>query len=205
MDDIKDIISDNTYLTDIANFVHPFNTFETLNTTFTNAGKITFKKKSKYTDDEIKQINERIDQIYNENYDPQKNVRENIKIFHDYIINNTKYDKENKDTKINMPSATAYGLLFNGKAICSGYTDTMQLLLEKMNVKNYRVSSDTHVWNLVYIEGKWMHLDLTWDDPLTPDDTDELSDAYFLINANELKSKQENEHIFNENIYLEAR
>ena len=205
LDDIKEIIENDTYLTDIANFVHPFNSFQTINTTFTSTGKVTFKVYKKYSNEEINQINEKINQIYDENYNPKKNVKENIKIFHDYIINNTKYDKNNDSLKTNMPSATAYGTLFNKLAICSGYTETMQLLLEKMNVKNYRISSDTHIWNLVYIEGKWMPLDLTWDDPLTPDDTDELSDAYFLINTKELNEKNENEHIFNENIYLEAR
>ena len=46
-DDIKKIVQDNAYLTDLSNYVHPFNTFNKVNTTFTSGGKITLKKKKK--------------------------------------------------------------------------------------------------------------------------------------------------------------
>lgn len=203
-DDIKQIVGDNAYLTDISNYVHPFNTFNKINTTFTSTGKITLKKENRYTDSQIDEINKKIDKIYKENYKPDKNVKENIKIFHDYIINNTKYDKDNKTGLSDINSSTAYGVLFNGIGICSGYTDTMQLFLEKMNVKNYRISSSTHVWNYVYVEGKWYHVDLTWDDPIMSDGSDALKDNYFMIDTNTLLSREDNEHNFNKDIYIEA-
>ena len=80
----------------------------------------------------------------------------------------------------------------------------MQLFLEKMGVKNYRISSATHEWNLVYIEGKWLHLDLTWDDPITSDGTSILKDDYFLIDTNTLMSKEDGEHNFDSSIYKET-
>lgn len=203
--DIKEIVQNNTYLTDLSNFVHPFNTFEKVNTTFTSAGKVTLKKENKYTEEQIEKINAKVDEIYKENYDASKNVRENIKIFHDYIINNTKYDTNNKTGVSDINSSTAYGVLFDGVGICSGYTDAMGLFLEKLNVENYRISSNTHVWNLVYVEGKWLHLDLTWDDPIMSDGSDALKDDYFLIDTNTLLSKEDNEHNFDSNIYIEAK
>lgn len=204
-EDIKQLVQNNTYLTDISNFVHPFNTFEKVNTTFTSTGKVTLKKENRYSEEQIKALNEKVDEIYKKNYDSKKNVKENIKIFHDYIINNTKYDSDNKTGVSDINSSTAYGVLFDGVGICSGYTDAMGLFLEKMNVKNYRISSNTHVWNLVYVEGEWLHLDLTWDDPIMSDGSDALKDDYFLINTNTLKSKEDNEHNFDENIYIEAK
>lgn len=203
--DVKKMVENNTYLTDLSNFVHPFNTFNKINTTFTSTGKITLKKETRYTDNQIKKINEKVDEIYNQNYDSSKNVMENIKIFHDYIINNTRYDSSNTTGLSDVNSSTAYGVLFDGVGICSGYADTMGLFLEKMNVKNYRISSNTHVWNLVYVEGKWLHLDLTWDDPITSDGSDVLSSEYFLIDTGTLKSKSDTEHVFNEKIYVEAQ
>ena len=204
-DDIKKIVQDNTYLTDLSNFVHPYNTFEKVNTTFTSTGKVTLKKENRYSEKQIKELNKKVDEIYKENYDPNKNVKENIKIFHDYIINHTKYDSNNTTGVSDINSSTAYGVLFDGVGICSGYTDAMQLFLEKMNVKNYRISSSTHVWNLVYIEGKWLHLDLTWDDPIMSDGTDTLSDEYFLIDTNTLLSKEDGEHNFDKSVYIEAK
>lgn len=204
-DDIKKIVQDNTYLTDLSNFVHPYNTFEKVNTTFTSTGKVTLKKENRYSEKQIKELNKKVDEIYKENYDPNKNVKENIKIFHDYIINHTKYDSNNTTGVSDINSSTAYGVLFDGVGICSGYTDAMQLFLEKMNVKNYRISSSTHVWNLVYVEGKWLHLDLTWDDPIMSDGTDTLSDEYFLIDTNTLLSKEDGEHNFDKSVYIEAK
>ena len=204
-DDIKKIVQDNTYLTDLSNFVHPYNTFEKVNTTFTSTGKVTLKKENRYTEEQIEKLNKKVDEIYKENYDSSKNVKENIKIFHDYIINHTKYDSNNTTGVSDINSSTAYGVLFDGVGICSGYTDAMQLFLEKMNAKNYRISSSTHVWNLVYVEGKWLHLDLTWDDPIMSDGTDTLSDEYFLIDTNTLLSKEDGEHNFDKSVYIEAK
>ncbi len=205
VNDIKEIVQNNTYLTDLSNFVHPFNTFEKVNTTFTSTGKVTLKKENRYTEEQIKKINDKVNEIYKENYDSSKNVRENIKIFHDYIINHTKYDTNNKTGVSDINSSTAYGVLFDGVGICSGYTDAMGLFLEKLNVKNYRISSNTHVWNLIYVEGKWLHLDLTWDDPIMSDGSDALKDDYFLIDTNTLLSKEDNEHNFDTSIYIEAK
>lgn len=205
--DAKELVGNKTELTDISNFVNPLNTFEKINTKIYSIGKITFTKESRYTNDEAQKVKNKIDEIYKNNYDSSKNITDNIRIFHDYIINNTKYDIENDDLSNNSKASTAYGVLFENKGICSGYSDTMALLLDKMKVKNYRISSDSHMWNLVYIEGAWKHLDLTWDDPVVENDSEKniLSDKYFLIDAETLKNYNDNEHNFDESIYVEAK
>lgn len=201
INDVKDMVKNETYLYNISNFVHPFNSFETVETKFSSTGKITFTKENKYNDEQVTKLNEKVNQIYKENYNSKKSVKENIQIFHDYIINNTKYDKD----KTSKNSSNAYGVLFEKVGICSGYTDAMQLFLEKMNVKNYRISSNTHTWNLVYVEGKWLNLDLTWDDPIMSDGSDNLIYDYFLINTNDLLTKEKLEHNFEQDIYIEAK
>lgn len=203
--DAKEMVENNTYLTDLSNYVHPFNTFDKINTTFTSTGLITLKKENRYSDDEINELNNKVDEIYNNYYDKSKNTIDNIKIFHDYIVNNTVYDTENKSGVSNINSSTAYGVLINGIGICSGYTDAMQLFLEKLNVKNYRISSNTHVWNYVFVEGSWMHLDLTWDDPIMSDGSSTLNHDYFLINTEKLASFNDGEHNYNSDIYIEAK
>ena len=204
--DVKIIANDNNYLTSISNFTHPYNTFTKFNTSIGSNGIIIFEKIKRYSKEEIDETNKMVDKIYNENYDESKNVRDNIKIFHDYIINHTKYDTKYKKDEINYnsTSSTAYGTLKNGVAICTGYTEAMQLFLEKLNVKNYRISSNTHEWNLVFVEGKWLHLDLTWDDPLVSDGSDTITDKYFLIDTNTLSSFNDGEHDFDKDIYKEA-
>ena len=60
---------------------------------------------------------------------------DNEHLLHDYIVNNTKYDQNDKESTI-YDSSRMIGLLFEHFAVCSGYTDTMAVMLEKINIKN---------------------------------------------------------------------
>ena len=131
-------------------------------------------------------------------------TQDKIKTIHDYIINNTKYDKLKNDNinDTTYKSNTAYGVLIEGYGICSGYSDTMAIFLNKLDIKNYKISNNTHIWNLVYVNGKWVHLDTTWDDPIS--EFNENRDTYFLISYDELKKLDDKTHIFDKNVYQEA-
>ena len=141
-----------------------------------------------------------------ENINDNLSINDKIKLFHDYIINNTKFDTaiENSNDRLNSTSYTAYGLLINHLAICGGYTDTMSIYLDKLNIPNYRISTEEHVWNLVNINNNWLNLDVTWDDPVTSDNSDVLIYDYYLISTDELFKKDSKQHNFNQNIYKEA-
>lgn len=101
---------------------------------------------------------------------------------HDYICENTVYDES---TLITVGS-TAYGLLLDGRGICEGYARAMQILLDRVGIKNYLITgyatSDgkggKHMWNVVTIDGKNYHLDATWDDG---DSYEEVSHLYFNL------------------------
>ena len=81
----------------------------------------------------------------------------------------------------------------------------MALFLDKMGIKNYKISSSSHIWNLVYIDGDWKHLDLTWDDPVLVNGENAITDIFFLISTDELYSKNTSQHIFDENVFSEAK
>ena len=101
--------------------------------------------------------------------------------FHDYICHNTVYD----DSTFKNGGDTAYSSLVDGKSICEGYSRAMQMLLDSAGIKNYLVVGDgtsdgvtePHMWNIVEIDGKNYHLDVTWDDG-TKD-----SDCYYYFNV----------------------
>ncbi len=80
----------------------------------------------------------------------------------------------------------------------------MAIYLDKLNIPNLRISTNEHVWNLVYLNDKWLNLDVTWDDPVTSNGTDMLMYDYYLIDTNTLLSKDTTQHNFNKEIYLEA-
>ena len=204
INDFKLVVDDKNLMSDINNFVHPYNSFYKLNSYISENGKIILKKENKYSKEIIEKINKKTDEIFNELYDKNKTDEDNIRAFHDFIINNTKYDTNNKDADINNPSSNAYGVLYNNLGICSGYTDTMAIFLNKMNIPNYRISSTTHTWNLVYINDTWKHLDLTWDDPVTNTGKDEIIHSFFLVDYNKILQDGNSDHLFNMERYKEA-
>ena len=204
--DVESIISDNITLASINNLVHPYNSYENISVNISNYGKIDIDIKKVYTDEEINYINNFIKDFINNNITSDMSDNDKIKIFHDYIINNTSFDIEeaNNTNGKKSISHTAYGLILNHKAICGGYSDVMSIYLYLLDIPNYRISTNEHVWNLVKIDNRWLHLDLTWDDPVTSDGTERLLYDYYLINNKKLFELDSEQHNFNKNVYLEA-
>lgn len=100
--------------------------------------------------------------------DDSMSTEEKAKVIHDYIINQTAYDQENylKGT-IPQDSYSVKGVLLNKKAVCQGYAETYYMLLHLLDIPCKIIVSTTHAWNLVKLsDGKWYHVDCTWDDPV---------------------------------------
>ena len=204
LNDVKDIADNQTIISDINNFVHPYNGFKDLETEFDVLGKVTIHITRNYTSEMKTILNYEIDKIIANNINDKMTNKEKLKVIHDYIINNTKYDKGRSDHGIlKYQSDTAYGAIVEGYALCGGYTDSMMLFLEKFNIKNYKVSSHNHVWNHVYLDDQWYNIDLTWDDPVSQDGTDLLEYNFFLINDDEMLKLDKSEHQFDKTVYSE--
>ena len=94
--------------------------------------------------------------------------------------------------------------MIDGYGLCGAYADAMAIFLEKLGIDNYKVASDSHIWNLVKLNNKWLHLDLTWDDPIMSDGSNKLEKLFLLIDNKELKKLNVEKHNYNKNIYIEA-
>lgn len=202
LDDISELSKDSSTFSSINQLVHPYNSFKMIQSSYSSDNRIDINIEKKYSDEDISKINNKINSIINElNINDYNNIEDKIKVFHDYIANTNKYDtdKENNTSKYN--SDTAIGTLFEGYSICSGYTDTMAIFLNKLGLENIRVANDKHTWNAVKINGKWKHIDLTWDDPVTDTGEDIIQYDYFLISTDDLIKKNEDEHTFSTIIY----
>lgn len=216
--DMKEISLDQESLTHLNNFVHPYHSFSNLKTSLLESGEITIQVERLYTDSEINQIEEKINHYMKSHIREEMSTYDKIKTFHDYIISITKYDITRNETgESEYRSFTAYGPLINGYATCNGYTDVMAIFLSKLNIPNYKIATtptkeeekiEGHVWNAVFLDDKWLHLDLTWDDPVSNDGKDYLQHNYFLIDNEELEKADQGavevlEHQFVKSIYLE--
>ena len=201
-DDVKDIANSQVIISNINNFVHPYNGFKDLETEIDSLGKVTLHINRNYTEEMKIILNYIVDEIIKNNTNENMDLEEKIRVLHDYIINHTKYDIARSDNNIiKYKSDTAYGALIEGYALCGGYTDSMMLFLERLNVKSYKISSQNHVWNYVYLNSKWYNLDLTWDDPISKTGDDTLLDTFFLISDKELENLNSTEHIYDKNVY----
>ena len=202
LNDVNDLANDQNAISNINNFVHPYNSFKTLKTETDTTGKVSIKIEKVYSNEMIIILNYKVEDIIKENITDAMDLKTKIKIIHDYIINKTSYDKARSDQKIiKYKSDNAYGVLVENKGLCGGYTDAMMLFLEKFKVPNYKIATENHIWNYVYVDSEWLHLDLTWDDPVSSDGKDILDDSFFLITDTELRNTEKEEHIFNADIY----
>ncbi len=203
-----DFLSENQALLSSMNgFISPFNSFSNIKTTrYEATGKIKLNITKKYNQEKQEKIEAEVNQRLKELITENMSTKDKIKKIHDYIIEKTKYDTKRSDEQITeYNSATADGPLFEGYGICSGYSDAMMLFLDKLNIPNYKITSENHIWNFVYVEDAWYHLDLTWDDPILDSGKEIIDYDYFLITTKELHELKDNQHYFNEAIYLEAK
>lgn len=204
INDVDSLANNQKVLSTINNFVHPFNSFRHLETSYDDYGKVTLKIEHIYSNNDIKLIEAKVEEIEKEIWSSSMSNEDKIKEAHNYIINNSKYDKDRSDNNIvKYKSDTAYGSLLEGYSLCGGYTDAMELFLEDMGIKSYKISSENHVWNAVNLNNAWYHLDLTWDDPITTDGSDILEYNFFLITTSELSELEGEQHNYDKNVYSE--
>ena len=212
VDDINNLSSSKTILSVINNLVSPFNSYSKLYLTSNKLGKITISIDKLYTSEEITAVNQKLDAITKEVVKDNMTNEQKIKAVHDYLINHAAYDSERADkikagddSNPKYASHKATGPLLQGMTLCSGYSDAMKIYLDRLNIPNYKISNVDHIWNFLNINGKWLHLDLTWDDPVTPDKQNILLHKFFLINTDELLKLDPTGHTFNKEYYTEAK
>ena len=94
---------------------------------------------------------------------------------HDFIVENVKYDKLKKEY-----SHEIIGALGNGVAVCEGIAKAVKILCDELNIWCIIALSEAnpdkgikyrHAWNVIRIGGQYYHLDVTFDNTLSRDDT----------------------------------
>lgn len=204
--DIHEITSGPT-LSIINNYVHPYNSYNMFNIKVNEYGTVFIDVEKNYDEFEIRAINEKIHMIASKIINNNMSDYEKIKAFHDYIINNTTYDEneaklvENNITT-NLTSHKAYNVLIKGMGICGGYTDSLAIFLDHIGIDNFKVSTEKHIWNVVF-DGTWKHVDVTWDDPVSKPQVNRLIHDYFMISSDEIIRNDSTKHNFNKDLYKE--
>lgn len=109
---------------------------------------------------------------------------------HDYIVQNVDYQMVGDHQ-------TAYGALLDGKAVCAGYADAYLRLLTAAGIRACTIygTADNgdgnrvgHAWTMLYLEGKCVFTDVTWDDPFINgvQSDDNISYSYFQLSMEQM-------------------
>lgn len=141
-------------------------------------------------DDAISQI----EQVRNKILQNKKmKTYDNIKMVHDYLIENIEYDTTISKSNI----YNIYGAMVNGKAVCEGYARSFKYLMDTLGIPcslvigkgtNSDGRTENHAWNYVQIGDDWYALDVTWDDPVSNSGWVSQSSKYryFLKGSNDI-------------------
>ncbi|MCM3786335.1 transglutaminase [Neobacillus mesonae] len=138
-------------------------------------------------------VNSRVAQILKDIIKPGMNDHEKIEAIHNFVVLNLAYDES-------MQKYTAYDGLTTGSTVCQGYSLLTYKLLTEAGIKNRIIEGHAggqlHAWNLLLLDGKWYHMDTTWDDP-TPDQPGKVSYNYYMLTDEEMGQ----DHTWKEGIY----
>lgn len=147
-----------------------------------SSANVTVRLSYRETAEQTNYVNQNADSILKRIIKPGMNDHEKVKAIHDWVVRNLKYDTT-------LTKYTAYDGLYTGSTVCQGYSLLTHKLLKGAGIQNKIVegtayTSDNpkgqlHAWNLVLLDGKWYHLDTTWNDPV-PDRDNEVSYTYYL-------------------------
>ena len=103
-------------------------------------------------------INMELDKIV-ANINPAWSQIQKILWINDYICDTFKYDIVSAYNSLD-------DFLNSGVGICEAYTNLFTALCQKVDIPvSYAYSNEiNHIWNLVYIDNNWYHVDTTWND-----------------------------------------
>ncbi len=95
---------------------------------------------------------------------------------HDWLVLNCKYRKSRHK------GGPVVSMLISGYGVCECYARSYHLLCTLAGLEcRYicgKAGGGSHAWNLLRIDGEWVHVDVTWDDPL-PDCEGRVRYLYF--------------------------
>lgn len=144
------------------------------------------------------ELKEVVDRVLATEITPSMSDKEKVKAIHDYLVKNTQYDINLASNIYNTSDKTsdsymAYGVLVKHLGVCDGYAKAFNMFMDIMGIPSERVVGTSsynkqlvnHAWNRLYLDGQYLNVDVTWDDPI-PDRGDTVGYDYYLITDKEL-------------------
>lgn len=134
------------------------------------------------------------------------NIKDTSRAIHDYIVNTLMYDPRIapppnitqsqldvvSQVYENAENTYKFGnnvTLASGYGVCEDYANLYLEMCLRSGVPCIKVEGGSnmdgyymgHAWNMVYVDGKWQFVDVTWDDPVDTKPT--LRHSYYLAST----------------------
>ncbi|HCI73928.1 MAG TPA: hypothetical protein DHV42_05240 [Lachnospiraceae bacterium] len=88
---------------------------------------------------------------------------EKVRAIYNYICTNVTYDDFHLNDDSYTLKYTGYAALINHTAVCAGIADLFYWMANSAGLEARVVTSSTHAWNFVKLDGLCYYLDATWD------------------------------------------
>lgn len=135
---------------------------------------------SKLTDDKDKYILKSLKKAIKDNIKDSMTDYEKEKAVYDYMYNYTRFDDSSLSAITNSNyQHTPYGFFHDRSTICVGNATTFKLFMDALGIDCkiiHSTENGEHAWDVVQINDKWYHVDLTFDGGLKKPDY-----AYFNV------------------------
>jgi hypothetical protein len=125
--------------------------------------------------------NQKIKEILTQIIKTDMTIHEKVKAVHDWIVLNAKYDTS-------LTYRTHYDILNKGTAVCSGYALLFDRMINELKIPSKLVvgsAGENHIWNMVYVDNQWYHVDVTFNDPV-PDQQGRLRHDYYMLTEEQI-------------------
>ena len=114
--------------------------------------------------------------------------KETVHAIHDYLVNTLTYNPYTATSEAAYNKAAEQYALEHNRilackyGICQNYAELFQAMCLRAGIPCEFISGfagGPHAWNRVYLDGKWYHVDCTWDDPISNKPI--LQHTYYLV------------------------
>lgn len=87
-----------------------------------------------------------------------------LRLVHDYLAVKNVYSPDSNPLTNNVVNG-----LLGTETMCVGYAQAFQMIASRMGYETYNIYGfafdQAHLWNIVNLNGRWYHVDVTFDDP----------------------------------------
>lgn len=111
------------------------------------------------------------------------------KIIHDALAKRLTWDDTDQYNKQSSASS-----LIGKNTVCAGYSAAFSVLMNALGAQTISITSSSHEWNEIYLNGHWYNVDVTFDDPQMNGGTNNYPDGsniqhkYFNVSDDTLRS-----------------